>query len=70
MLSVAGAQGMELAQIARSIVDPGGSLRIDLLKLKAYLTCFPSRIVVAPKMKSYPDGLTKRVDQVWLISSE
>ena len=41
-----------------------------LLKLKAYLTCFPAKIVVAPKVKpAYNDKETpKRVDQVWLIS--
>jgi len=67
MLSAAGAAGMELAHIARAL---GTDLRIDLLKLKAYLTCFPSRIVVAPKTKTFAGGGTKRVDQVWLISSE
>ena len=46
--------------------------RIDLLRLKGYLTCFPERIVVAPKVKHLPvpdrnGETTKRVDQVWLI---
>ena len=61
---------MELSQIARQLGTD--TRRIDLLKLKAYLMCFPSRIVVAPKTKTptYADGhgAAKRVDQVWLIS--
>jgi hypothetical protein len=70
MLGEAGAAGMELGQIARALGSD--NLRIDLLKLKAYLTCFPSRIVVAPKAKHQAyssDGVPRRVDQVWLISS-
>ena len=43
----------------RAPIDPQ-----DLLKLKGYLTCFPSRIVVAPKAKGYTKHM---VDQVWLI---
>ena len=68
MLSEAGAAGMELGAIARNLGSD--ALRIDLLKLKAYLTCFPSKIVVAPKIKPpyNGDGAPKRVDQVWLIS--
>jgi len=68
VLTEAGAAGMELSTIARHLGSD--TMRIDLLKLKAYLTCFPSKIVVAPKAKpSYSgDGTTRRVDQVWLIS--
>ena len=70
MLSEAGSQGMELGAIARTLGT--SDIRIDLLKLKAYLTCFPSRIVVAPKVKGFAGGEggggpTKKVDQVWLI---
>lgn len=45
--------------------------RIDLLKLKSYLTCYPDRIVVAPKAKTYGGyiGMQQMVDQVWLIGA-
>lgn len=68
MLSEAGAAGMELSQIARNLGTE--TQRVDLLKLKGYLACFPSRIVVASKTKPpfTPEGVAKRVDQVWLIS--
>lgn len=68
LLTEAGAAGMELGQIARQLGTD--VMRMDLLKLKAYLTCFPSCIVVAPKTKppAYAEGVAKRVDQVWLIS--
>jgi len=68
VLTEAGAAGMELSNIARHLGTD--IMRIDLLKLKAYLACFPTKIVVAPKAKpSYSgDGTTRRVDQVWLIS--
>lgn len=67
LLSAAGPSGMELTQIARQMVE--GDVRIDLLKLKAYLACFPSQIEVAPKTKTFADGSSKRVDQVWLTSA-
>jgi len=76
MLSEASTAGMELATMARQLGSASSSadadaVRIDLLKLKAYLTCFPAQIIIAPKTKpSYNnDGTTKRVDQVWLISN-
>jgi len=63
ILAEAGSAGMELGVLARKLGSE--HTRIDLLKLKGYLTCFPSRIVVAPKAK----GVDKKnmVDQVWLI---
>ena len=68
VLSEAGAAGMELSAVAKNLGSD--TVRVDLLKLKAYLTCFPARIVVAPKTRPSRDGDAppKRVDQVWLIS--
>ena len=63
VLVEAGSAGIELGALARRLGSD--SVRIDLLKLKGYLTCFPTRIVVAPKSKGYDKK--NLVDQVWLI---
>jgi len=65
MLCVAGSTGMELGNIGKRL--SGDGYRVDLLKLKAYLTCFPQQFLVAPKARGYGSSNPTLVDQVWLI---
>ena len=48
--------------------SPAYSWRVDMLKLKGYLTCFPQRIVLVPKQKDDPFKGLIHVDHVILIS--